>query len=913
MNRKSTLTMVLLAAAGTVATVQSTTLGAAKVVNISGATLMENFIKAPGSTNDYIDVDGDGIAGSLGSFSPDQLAPFDATLGYNSAGQIWVIQYRVVGSVAGLQELIDFGCPNADGTANGVGGGIESNVNSITNAYHNRTQYISGGVGSGIFNAANPGGAPVRSLNPGGGDYSATTTTGGATGIQIDISPVDVPALYAVTKPGGSASPFLKPTQLGYGLNPSPSRDKLTGALTGASQQLAALTGGRNLDAPGHTPDANTIYDTPLAYVPIAAMVNLGVGKSQITMTDLRYSNLTGRLHTGQNLTQVTRESGSGTRNGFCNSIGIDPSWGRGDNVGITTSGGSPDPRLVGAGYSPTNKVGSGDVETTVRNTRIAIGYTGAERNLSLITGARSEILAVKNDIYPGATEYSRPNIDEVYANDVNGYRIGGFGVICSIGDPKAESIANGGESNGNPDMCNPAAADYLNNIRQSIANFVAVPGSPDNEFMPGEVGATLFVFPDALDYVNIDNPGDVPVDPNLWYSQTPNTNLRAAINAVTVLNDPPFYTFGATTLTGQTPNRVAGTYTDGNTGTHYVLNDGTTVAYNTTSGFNNRNRIAGDMNGDGLRDWNDAVELVKATQARNDGPGGLVWSAPDGIWGAGSGLKASPEILADFNCDGNLTNADVRFWADGFALQPTGSNENEGNLNRVEGFTRVDNAAVAPVAGNFFGTTLANPGATYNAGDSRADVAGSGGTVPGWAPVGADGEIDGDDIDYVYENFGDWTVLADAVRIDLSCDMDGDLDVDQDDVCTILSILETTIRDVNLDGVVNATDLTIANSHLNIPGTWGFEGGDVNGDGAVTAADISIINGTASDPCNPAPACQGDVNGDGDTNTADFNILAGNFGTAVTPGTNGDLTGDGFVNASDFNILAGGFGCTTP
>ncbi len=74
------------------------------------------------------------------------------------------------------------------------------------------------------------------------------------------------------------------------------------------------------------------------------------------------------------------------------------------------------------------------------------------------------------------------------------------------------------------------------------------------------------------------------------------------------------------------------------------------------------------------------------------------------------------------------------------------------------------------------------------------------------------------------------------------------------------------------------------------------------------------------ADPCTytfdlvvtavPPPACTGDINGDGSTNSSDFNILAGNFGTAVTPGTNGDLTGDGVVNSTDFNVLAGDFGC---
>ncbi len=909
MNRLN-VTALLVAAAGTALSLPTNALGAAKVVNISGATLSENYTKADASTNDFIDVDKNGTAGSLGSFAIQQLAPYDPTLAYTGASQIWVIQYRATGSVAGLQELIDFGRPNVDGTADGDAVGIETAGNgSISNAYHNRTQYISGGASSNpIFNALNPGGAPVRALNPAASTYASTTTQAAGTGVQIDITPLDVPAIYGVTKPGGSPAYDRKPLDLGYGLNPDSSRDKATGASTGASQQLATLTGGRNIDEPTNpnfVPNSDTIFDFPLAYVAIAALTNHGTGKTQITMTEQRYSLLTGRLPSGQNLTQATRESGSGTRNGFCNSVGLDPSYCRGDNVGLITAGGSPDSRLVGPGYSPTNKAGSGDLETVVRNTRIGIGYSGAERQKSTLQASRNEVLAVKNDIFPGAVEYSRPGLDEVLHNSIDGYRIGGFGVFASIGDPAGESIADGGDGNGNPTMSNSAAAAYLNNIRQSIANFTAFPNSPDNEFMPGEFGAKLFIFPSALDYAN-----DDIADPTQWTAQAANANLVNAIvgGGFNALSDPGFLAYGTYSLNGQSPNRVSGSYSDGNLGGgFYVLNDGTTLSYNSTA-INSRNRIAGDMNGDGFRDWLDAAELVKAAQWR---AGGAAWNAPDGVWGAGSGLKASPEILADFNCDGNLNSADVRFWADGFALAPTGSNNAEGALSRVEGFTRVDNAAVAPVAGNFFSTTLANPSATYDAGDSRADVAGSTGTVPGWAPIGADGVVNAKDIDYVYANFGDWAVLADAVHIDLSCDMDGDLDVDSDDICTILSILETSIGDVNLSGTVDATDLGIATGNLGLAGL-GFAGGDVDGDGVVTQADLDLISGIASGPCAVAPACVGDITGDGSTNALDFNVVASNFGAG--PGatrSQGDLTGDGFVNALDFNILAGDFGCS--
>src|SRR5437016_1761219 len=77
------------------------------------------------------------------------------------------------------------------------------------------------------------------------------------------------------------------------------------------------------------------------------------------------------------------RESGSGTRNGFLNSLGLAPSWGVGDNVGgVDGVGGSvlaPE-HLLGPDFVPCNKIGSGDIENTVINHRLSVGFTGAER-----------------------------------------------------------------------------------------------------------------------------------------------------------------------------------------------------------------------------------------------------------------------------------------------------------------------------------------------------------------------------------------------------------------------------------------------------------------------------------------------------------------------------------------------------
>src|SRR5690606_9159528 len=148
----------------------------------------------------------------------------------------------------------------------------------------------------------------------------------------------------------------------------------------------------------------------------------------QLEMSDVRHVFATGRLMSGENLVAVTRDSGSGTRNAFNNSIGLDPSWGVGDNMGPFSAFADWD--RLGPDFVPSSKGGSGRVEATVTNHRLSVGYTGAERgvNSGWLTGGRIEIIAVRNDIASGppawgvATEFSRPTIENVLDNDANGF-----------------------------------------------------------------------------------------------------------------------------------------------------------------------------------------------------------------------------------------------------------------------------------------------------------------------------------------------------------------------------------------------------------------------------------------------------------------------------------------------------------
>ncbi|MDX2131918.1 MAG: hypothetical protein SFY69_07700 [Planctomycetota bacterium] len=499
---KNNRAWLLLAAAGTCATAlpAMAQLQQGRVVNISGATLLQNWSASRASTNDFIDADGDGISGYLGTTIggvPDQLAP-SGVQGFGTSGSLTaqelVVQYRVTGSVNGFNELLRWGPPqfltndaNAT-TATGIPGASPAtglpNPGQATGAYHNRDLYITIGTNSGVrtgaYNQGNPGGAPNRAADQ--SSYRATYATpdiGSAGGIQIDVSPLDVSTFLAVQKPG-VAKWDRAPAEGGYGTNPRNSVNK-QGGTSGAnlSSQLLTLQG-RNLFDPTNpgAADANTIFDTQLLFAPIAPVVGLGTGITQLKITEIQHLFVTGRANTGENFVVVTRDVGSGTRNAFNNCTGVDPSWGNGDNIGPRSSGGTQN--NLGAGFIPTNKNGNGDVEATMLNMRLGVGYIGTERGVtgsgtgSWLSNGWLEIADVQNDIY-GGTAYTRPTTDNILNNGVDGWLIGGQAVLATIGDPRACELFVDG-SNGFP-------ADSAFNFTDSNGNGFMDVGEPSESF----------------------------------------------------------------------------------------------------------------------------------------------------------------------------------------------------------------------------------------------------------------------------------------------------------------------------------------------------------------------------------------------------------------------------------------------
>ena len=985
MNRRSLARFIACGLAGSIAPVA---LAQTTSINVSGATLLENFLRAPGSTNDYIDVDGDNVAGALGSVDSfgfpiiDQLAPASITSGPTGR---WGVTYRNVGSVNGFGELLRWGrrFVRNDSTATTLTG---LRISGVAGSWYNTIRYVNSSAITGPGLTANPGAMPAR---------ANTTTLALARpgdvnndGIRIDISPLDVPTFWAVRDESNSGNWTLLPAAPGYGNNPRVSTNRQGQAVNppnstsqggNLSNRLPPLNDAVNpylVEGEANVPynffnpanpgaaNSGTIFDTAFAFAPICAMTNFGVGRTQIKVTELQYGYGTGRLPNGENLMFVTRDVGSGTRNGFQNSIGQDPSWGVGENIGQLNANVDIFDRL-GVNFLPSNKGSNITVETTVLNHRLGIGYVGAERGVQggWLAPNRADILAVQND-HIGGTQFRRPHISFVLNNNANGYIIGGPAVLATIGDPRRapESLGGSGTAGGtgwprynwnrdtrpvrpasitdpldpqytlfkdptppasepvntNPGMRNNQAAAWVNNVARSVADFIRVPGTTDDLFMPGELAARTFILFPALSFLqNLNNPTQL-------IANTTNIPLQNYTLANNVIANPAYLSFNLAGV-GRAPLRAAltppATYSDLTTGATtngetFRTQGGTTIGASDTLPL--RNKISGDFDGNGLRNINDTADMLRAWIQRNGGP---AWNAPSGTGAdqSSGGIAGAPgadaiiEILGDFDGDGNFGRrwsnptvpsasfaadfTDVRYFADGLALPASG-----GSLNRKTAFIRVDSewqtlsnsstlasffTGGSNPAGdnNFFNTALATPKA-YAAGDARGDVAAPGltpgSTAPttrGFTPIGADGTINAADIDYVFSQFvkpfnvaasnwfitGDaanWgTNLAEAVHTDLSADMTGDLIIDQADINElVVTILGTQIGDVNLDGSVTQADLDLANANLNTAGGWAR--GDMNGDKFVDAADIAIIS-AALPPTQCSPADIANTDGD--------------------------------------------------
>ena len=319
------------------------------------------------------------------------------------------------------------------------------------------------------------------------------------------------------------------------------------------------------------------------------------------------------------------------------------------------------------------------------------------------------------------------------------------------------------------------------------------------------------------------------------------------------------------------------GQYSDGSTNGAYrnpytgTYGDALPGGYGLAGGnkLNPRNRVMGDFNGDGCRDSNDIPAMMAAiydSQVLHD----PTYPTFRALANDAANNPAVPEILGDFNADGNFDCRDVRYFCDGLALDPS-----DGQLDRAAAFLAVDNAWFALTGDdNFFNTTIYNPQGIvrpWARGASAADAAGSSCVAPGAKPCGYDCRVDCTDALYVDANFGHWANLDEAVAIDLSCDLTNDRQIDRADLLKVESLMGGVcpglthggcVGDLNCDGSINFGDINPFVLYLSNPSAWqtAYQGcppanGDINGDGTLYSfGDINPFVALLSQ--QPPPTC---------------------------------------------------------
>ncbi len=116
---------------------------------------------------------------------------------------------------------------------------------------------------------------------------------------------------------------------------------------------------------------------------------------------------------------------------------------------------------------------------------------------------------------------------------------------------------------------------------------------------------------------------------------------------------------------------------------------------------------------------------------------------------------------------------------------------------------------------------------------------------------IDGDGDVDADDIDALFTMVG---------GTDMTGDLDEDGDVDQDDVdfwvgnVPIGENTGTVYGDFNLDGAVDAGDLALLGGSFGLAGPFGWANGDATGDGVVDAGDLALLGGNFGTIVHPVP-----------------------------------------------------------
>jgi len=399
----------------------------AVTISFAGQTALQNFDESPGITEltpgtdiilhdgtdgapvEYIAPNGTNTIVNLANsnFTNPDVNPGTPTSPSTSAQQVAsaiALEWHAEGSVDGFYDLINDEVGYAGGSPTNVGNPISNEslrVPSVANpTYINTASFAVGGQTiNGFTLAASNATSDVLADTYSSAVYNQATgvnVAGGQNRVQFSVGEYPTEA-FAVA---GTGTPSATPGSPGYGEgNPAlqPGTTLLTAlGQSGARQQfqnasianeatttLDPQTDAAYANGPWNTAGANNISSTAFAATAVTYSANPGTGLQRLNESDTQWLQTTGRLQNGALFNVVARTVDTGQRVVFALNTGIDPSWAVGSNDDgnsastnneYTSSASANAQHSIGAGFRLDGKTSGGEAETTISQSRMAIG-----------------------------------------------------------------------------------------------------------------------------------------------------------------------------------------------------------------------------------------------------------------------------------------------------------------------------------------------------------------------------------------------------------------------------------------------------------------------------------------------------------------------------------------------------------
>lgn len=871
--------------------------------------------------------------------------------------------YRESGSVQGILDLCD-----SNGLLVASGGNSLRPGDPSTNLF--------------LWVNGNRFSAPNSSGNPSGGNWSIGqnylngTPANPQTGQElVRIAWSDVRFEQAFSNSTGAAGATKKPLEAGYGRG----RGNVGGTNFQQLRDQSAITGGID-------PTTTRLRNETLAVVPFNIVANPGTGLTMITKEDGKWLQASGRLANGANFNSVTREFGSGTRNQGDLNLGLDPSWGAGerdrrylgasplvggtgvgqradvkDNNGnyITINPGDemkPELSLLGSTIQDVNEnrvsplvrfadkiSGSSGVRATVVASRMGVGIlssgdsrdntNGTALNTGTLTSAPMRALRIDFNNGKGALQGTVANVS---SGDYMLWSQSQAITVAPYANPAANDVgANAYKPiNGDQNDLSIGSATsstqvglhrkFLDNITGSVSTYSTLTST----ITPADFIINAAFVPPQIMKVSKEFDGGAEssrtlstVDPD---GAGPVLSEQALYDAVTASN-------GSGQLYNQTnwakPELMNGNIGVDNGVTYKIFataNTGGTA--NRLIGVNSRTVLAGDFNGDTVRDLQDVSAMAYAyanptayvnTPASGDANGrnynGVAVQAGVGTTttGANASVTDGLIVLSDFNANGNVANdvnsasfatqaverADIRFFLYGATVDTSAFNvgttlsQDGGNRtltaieNRRENGVRLGDLKKNAAIGTFNATLDSYVGNVLNPATSAAYTQNEVNAMKfSKYDVNGDSSVGRDDAKIVDRNVGkNYTSFDDVMS-------------SNDDLVAAELNDDKVITHIVSAGYSDFKDIRDALGS-------GLLDGDANFDGTVSSLDFDAF--VAGYGATGRKWSEGDFSDfDGKVTTVDFNRLAGNFGQVASGSIPGAALGSVVPEPASISLM---------